>query len=389
MNPLRLSTITILIATALMLASCVNDVPVLETETLANIMQINEDGFGTMGNKYAWSMAEFGDNELFVGTNNFDMNWAGTVDDADQALNWTGCEIWRYDGTSWTKVVTDGLKNPNNLGIRSLKVINGCLYGATMNLNNGMELWRSCDGTNWETLVTEGFGNILNYSARGIAYYKGYIYVGVLNAFQGTQIWRSADGLQWDQVAKAGISDPRNQWFSNFEEFDGWLYMGTSNCNGMQLYRTNDGINYERIFKDGLGIKENTHVMTLYTFNNKLFIGTMNRANGCYLYDSKDGINFEVKLENGFTSNINSYLWALQEYNGRLYAGTFNEYSLLFGNFHLYSSADGDEWVVEDENALGFSLHYGIRTMAVFNDKLMIGTATAFKGCKVIEATAK
>ena len=50
---------------------------------------------------------------------------------------------------------------------------------------------------------------------------------------------------------------------------------------------------------------------------------------------------------------------------------------------------DGDEWVIEDQSALGYPLNYGIRSMTVFDNKLIIGTSTAFGGCKVIEATAK
>ena len=366
-----------------------DSVPFLETETLTKIMQINEDGFGSSGNLYAWSMAVLGDSGLYVGTNNFSLNQPESSGDGSPASGWKGCEIWRYNGAVWDRVVEKGLGNPSNLGVRALKEINGCLYGATLNISTGMEIWRSCDGTNWEALVDDGFGSIFNYAARAITFFKGYIYVGVTNLFEGTQIWRSTDGLQWDLVEEAHPSDPGNQWFSNFAEFNGWLYLGTSNPQGMQLYRTDDGSNYERIFEAGLGLPANTHAMTLYTFNNKLFVGTMNRAHGCYLYVSEDGINFEPRIKNGLASPKNSYIWSLQEYNGRIYAGTFYEANLFFGNFHLYSSADGDEWIIENTNALGFPQHYGIRTMAVFNDKLIMGTAAALSGCKVIEAAAK
>jgi len=378
-------SITAILAMAiLILPSCGN--PVTETITLQDIHQINETAFGRPGNKYAWSMATLNDTALFVGTNNFDLLNEAPPDDPTL---WKGCEIWRYDGATWTPVVEEGLNDRNNLGVRDLKELNGCLYATTMNLTNGMELWRSCNGTDWETLVNNGFGLVANNSGRGLAYYKGHLYVGTINPSLGAQIWRSTDGTAWDQVASGGISDSDNTWISDLIEYNGWLYAGTANSLGMQLYRTDDGVNYERIFEGGAGVPQNTHAMVLYEFNNKLFISTMNLQLGFYLYMSDNGINFTAVLQNGFTHPKNNYIWSLQEYNGRLYAGSFYNDYLFFGHFQLYSSADGIDWIVENTNALGYTFNYGLRSMDVFDNKLIMGTTSFFSGCRVIEATAK
>merc|ERR1712019_218022 len=71
-----------------------------------------------------------------------------------------------------------------------------------------------------------------------------------------------------------------------------------------------------------------------------------------------------------------------------LYVGTFQS----FGEFELFSAVDPAlDLITETDDAFGFDNHFGIRTMAVFDGKLMIGSATARNGeaCKVFEASAR
>ena len=74
----------------------------------------------------ASSMAVFGGN-LYVGT----------------ATLTVGCEVWRYDGTSWTQVVGQspagttgtgpGFGDPNNIAVESMAVYGTMLYAGTSN----------------------------------------------------------------------------------------------------------------------------------------------------------------------------------------------------------------------------------------------------------------
>ena len=74
--------------------------------------KVNDDGFGDLGNKYAWSMKKFNGN-LYVGT----INLRG------------GCEIWRTsNGIKWTKVVGNGFDDKNNIGARIMTVFQNNLY---------------------------------------------------------------------------------------------------------------------------------------------------------------------------------------------------------------------------------------------------------------------
>ncbi len=364
-----------------------------ETETLSNITQINDDGFGTPANKYAFSIAVYKDS-LYVGTLNIKrMPGMARFFSATSATRATeGAEIWRYDGDgTWTQVVKAGLGNYNNFGVRKMFAAGDCLYGVTANHDDGMEVWRTCDGDDWEIVADRGFGDSMNTSGRGLGSFKGYIYVGVENRKNGAQLWRSADGLEWEKVADKGVSDSGNFWLSDFAEFKGALYMGTLNIRGMQAYRTRDGVNLEKIFDSGLDKITNTAGMKLIVFNDRLYISTMDFLKGFDLYASEDGVNFQRVLQKGFTNKHYAYLWQMEEYNGRLYAGTYHHKATVLptGRFALLSSADGKNWIVEDDSAFGNPWYYGVRTMAVYDGRLIIGTASAKYGCKIFMARGK
>lgn len=126
--------------------------------------------------------------------------------------------------------------------------------------------------------------------------------------------------------------------------------------------------------------------MTLYVYNGKLYFGTMNFESGAGLYVSTDddGTMFEALFKDGNENRMNAYVWYLQEYNGRLYIGTFK----MFGEFDLYSTGRANRrFRVETTTGFESDGHYGIRSMALYQDKLMIGSATAKldHACKIFQ----
>jgi hypothetical protein len=365
----------------------------VETDTLTGIEQINENGFGTEANKYSFSMAVF-DDSLYVGTLNV-KKMPGMVNffaATSTKRSSNGAEIWRYDkdGT-WTNVVKKGLTNPENFGVRKMVTIGDYVYGVTVNHDSGMEVWRSANGNDWEAVVTGGFGNVKNTSGRGLGEFNGHIYVGVENRKQGAEVYRSVDGTNWECVVKGGLGDKRNDWFSDFAVFKGQLYSGTLNITGgAQVVRTSDGVNFEKVAENGFDKKTNTAAMKLIVFKDKLYVTTMDFLKGYDLYVTSDGTNWKKVHEKGHTNRHNAYLWQLEEYNGRLYAGTYyHKLPWPSGAFMLYSTADGENWTVENDNGFGNPFHYGVRSMAVYDGKLIIGSASPRYGTKVFSASAK
>ncbi len=381
----------VLIAASLALNSRADDP--LSTATLTDVRLINEEGFGDPSNKYAFSMASF-KGDLYVGTLNVKSLpgmfsfFAGTS--GKRTTN--GAEIWRREGDGWTRVVDGGLDNPRNMGVRKLYAAGDYLYGVTNNHDDGMEVWRTRDGDDWEAVATGGFGDKDNTSGRGLGWYKGMVYVGLENRSEGAGIWTSADGENWEKAADKGLGDKGNVWVSDFTEFKGRLYMGTLNIlGGFQLFYTADGLSFVKVMEKGAAKKTNTAAMKLIAFKGRLYVSTMDFFRGFDLYVSDDGENFERVLEKGYTSRHNAYLWQMEEYNGRLYAGTYShsDFTLPRGRFVLYSTEDGEKWTVETDDAFGSAFHYGVRSMAVHDGKLIIGTASPRRGCRVFEARAK
>jgi len=381
--------VSVLFVVALSLAAAAG---AIETRTLANIVQINEDGFGSHANKYAFSMAEY-EGSLYVGTLNIKRMpgmvrfFSGT--NAKRAT--TGAEIWSYDGHEWTREVDEGLESYLNLGVRKMITAKGCLWAVTANHNEGMEVWRTCGRDNWEVTARGGFGDQDNTSGRGMGEFKGYIYIGTENRAKGAQLWRSKDGVEWEKLIDSGATDKTNWWFSDFVAFKDQLYTGTLNPTGMQLFRTSDGVNFEQVFKGGLEKFTNTAAMKLYVWNGRLWLSTMDFFQGFDLYASEDGLNFERVLKRGHEKHTYAYLWQIEAYNGRLYGGTYQHFGILppFGRFAIFSTDDGENWITETDNAFGNRWYYGVRSTAVWDGKLVIGTASARYGCKIFTAEGK
>jgi hypothetical protein len=61
--------------------------------------QHEKDGFGSKWNKYVWSMIVTSDNKLWIGTLNMQIRMLGE--------DTKGCEVWCYNGSSWTPIVKD------------------------------------------------------------------------------------------------------------------------------------------------------------------------------------------------------------------------------------------------------------------------------------------
>ena len=101
--------------------------------------------------------------------------------------------------------------------------------------------------------------------------------------------------------------------------------------------------------------------------------------------------DWELVVTRGFTDRLNSYAWNAIVYpadddggeiaGSRLYIGTFN----LFRGFTLYSITADEEWAVEVgpgstvRNGIWTPLNYGVRTLEIWEGKLIIGCAGMFK----------
>lgn len=350
------------------------------------LMQINPDGWGDPQQIYPWSMVEF-DEFLFVGTGHRDAFVPGRELGAST--------VQRYDGTEWVEVGADGFGDPNNDGVRSLTTFDGQIYAATFNKNEGAEIWRSTDGENWEIVVDNGFGDPSAFTIRGMTEYDGFIYAGVQKRIGGRgEIWRSEDGENWDIVYEATFFSGDTS-FHAFEEFDGYLYTVTRNPGliapgggGAQVYRTLDGETWEQVVggrgnseEAGFGNSNNGTILHIQAFNGELYMSTLNLTDGFGLYKTSDGLNYEQVGEFGFGDPTAVYGWRMEVYEGALYLGVANrgegEGAELYRTFNgeTFEELVGDEGTLAGHGYDSPDVHWGTRTLAVYDDKLYAGVS--------------
>lgn len=380
----------------------------VETETLT-VKKIISDGFGNCHNMYAWTMETFKD-KLYVGTLNIVGKSLGmNLFLFGLPILTTGGEIHQgtraEDGTwTWKKVVDKGLSCKRHYGFRKFLTIGDYLYGVSANHSDGFIVVRSSDGENWDAVNEPGFGNKKNLSGRGMALFQGYLFVGVENRSEGAEIWRHkvdddgalSVGEEWEKVVTDGIGSTCNTWFSDFFEYNGQLYTGTLNkAEGSQLWRSADGVNWVLVYSGGNEVFNDQAIMKLAEFQGRLYVGTMNYQEGASLLVSttndtnSTADEFEYIYKGGNGNSNNFYTWYMIEFEGLFYIGTFNGYGRE--EFDLYSSTDplNTGLTVETLNAFCNKNIYGIRSMVIFQGKLIIGSASNNKPAMIFEATGK
>jgi len=109
-----------------------------------------KSGFGDLQNTYLWSVTS--DEEyLYVGTSHPDST--DVTFTRNGLFDWSFCmdktkghgQIWRYDGKNWMCLVGKGIahefEDEYNVGFRELTIYKDILFGSTMNVNTGVEVW--------------------------------------------------------------------------------------------------------------------------------------------------------------------------------------------------------------------------------------------------------
>jgi hypothetical protein len=260
-------------------------------------------GFGSATNPDAYAMAVY-DGNLYVGTRN----------------GFTGCEVWSFNGTSWTQVVGQsppgtpgtgpGFGNAANESIESLAAFGSDLYAGTRNLN-GCEVW-DFNGSTWTQLVGtqpgaisgSGFGNAANISCKSLAAYAGELYAGTDNGFAGCEVW-SLGVTGWTQVVGQsppgtpgtgpGFGDAANLTAQTLIVFSGHLYAGTRyGGGGCEVWRY-DGSSWVMLVggagatpnSAGFGNANNDTAWSAAVYDLGLYWGTLNTVSGCEVWSTK------------------------------------------------------------------------------------------------------
>ena len=263
-------------------------------------------GFGDPLNFMAFSMASA--DRLYVGTLNFD----------------TGCEVWAYNGQSWTRVGNAGLGGGMNYSIvGDMAVLDSKVYAAVSDLPGGTaapaRIFRYEGGTNWTQENNDGFDNPDNEVCRSLEVHDNRLYAGTGNYPEGCEIWRF-DGPtkhDWTRIANKGFGNIENVEARCLASYNGDLYAGINGDSGV-LYRYDGGTSWTRLFSaegDSLRVMEDYH--------GGLFLGFSDNSSLLEIW-KYDGTHFWKVSENGFGDVANIAVHSMEIYDNHLYCGVAN-----------------------------------------------------------------
>jgi hypothetical protein len=147
--------------------------------------------------------------------------------------NWTttGAEIWRTDGTTWTKMIENGFGDPNNDAVSALSVFNGFLYASLLN-DSTVQVWRSSNGAEWTQVVNGDIGSSDLHGISGLEVYNDRLYLVMQNDVTGLEVWQTLNGTNWEQIGFAGFGDSNNHlsyWGNAQTVFKDKLFISTNN----------------------------------------------------------------------------------------------------------------------------------------------------------------
>jgi hypothetical protein len=250
----------------------------------------------------------------------------------------TGCQVWSYSGGAWTQVNTDGFGSVHNVSAVSMAVYDGKLFVGTTDHVNGCQVWmynglgwQALVGPGG--LAGNGFGLPGNSSVSAMATFGGSLYLGTRN-FEGCQVWAyDGDALtQWVGPTptgggfQSGFGDADNIEISAMADgtaVNGVLYLGTRNATlGCQLWDFTGAVFTERmgplagLGPGGLGAgfgygtaNSAVSAMATYDYGDMLLLGTDAGVGGCqvWTYDPMEFDPFEERVGPGAPTGVEPF----------------------------------------------------------------------------------
>jgi hypothetical protein len=192
-------------------------------------LPVRVDGFGLVANRAVASLQSYG-SRLY----------AGTFRDST-LYNQPGELWWSEDLSTWHTATTPGFGDNFNVAIPSMTVFDGHLFAGTSQLNSalggtGCEVWR-WNGSIWQMVATNGFGSAQSTTAVRFIHYNGELLLGIDHP-TGGKLMRFNDLLDWDHLVTGGFGNPLNLAVVAGGVYGSSLYVGTYNpTQGCELHR--------------------------------------------------------------------------------------------------------------------------------------------------------
>lgn len=119
-------------------------------------------------------------------------------------------EVWKYDGSTWTRVAGDNLAwNTGYEMVQTMAVNNGKLYAGLGNHGGDAEVWEY-DGTTWTKAGGDAVGSswgatTIYERVNSLSSYKDDLYAGLGNSGGDAELWKYSGG-SWAKVGGDGVN---------------------------------------------------------------------------------------------------------------------------------------------------------------------------------------
>ena len=372
------------------------------SNTYEEVMSLTNDGT----NIYAGLGTSTGDAEVWkwngstwtkIGGDAVNSSWALSTYEGVQSLNYfsgnlyaglgTGTgdgEVWKWNGTAWSKIGGDGVNSSwaAAANVASLANDGTNLYAATGVAAGDGDVWK-WNGTTWTQIggdaVNSSWAASTYEQAQALYYQGGNLYVGLGTSTGDAEVWRWS-GSAWTRLAYSGTNFPAATYEAVYSiTGDGTnIYVGTGNSQNDGDVWKYTGSAWSQIGGDGLssGWTQGYVINTLAWYNSKLFADSTQASTGDVMY-SYNGTSWSREAGQYYNGSWGYYnLTAVQSmttYNGKLYAGLTSSSNGAASVFEF----DGSNWRLVGASGLNSGWTSGTNTsvnaMAGMGGNLYVG----------------
>lgn len=355
-----------------------------DTATDAEVWRWNGSSWTRIGGdgvNNSWSVA---DNIEYVSSLNFFGGnlYAGTAVTAGDG------DVWRWDGATWVKIGGDGVIGSWPAAtyelVSALSNDGTNLYAGLATSNGDGEVWR-WNGTAWTKIggdgINAGFSTNQGDGVYSMAFDSGQLYAGLFDPAADGTVW-SWNGTTWTRIGGGFVNA---SWgFSGFQSvessvtYDGRLYMGTGLATpGAAMVWEFNGTSWQII--GGQGVRGSwqadtyENVFTLQSYNGSLYAGIGTTANDAEVWRYNGSSWSQVggdSLNGGWPAGYEG-VYALTPFQGQLYAGLGNS-----ANDAEVWRYNGTTWTKVGGDSLnsGWTVNYEIvYSMTVLDGQLYAG----------------
>jgi hypothetical protein len=245
-------------------------------------------------------------------------------------------EVWKWDGTNWSQIgggatgINGSWVGGTYEGVYSLATDGTHIYAGLGNGTGDGEVWR-WDGSNWTKIGGDSInGGWTNY-AQGVYsldYFGGKLYAGLGYVANNAEVWEW-DGSSWTKIGGDSVN---GGWTTNFESVLGLTNDGTnlyagigSSANDAEVWKWN-GSTWTKIGGDSINGGWTTNyesVRTLKYFGGKLYAGLGDSASDAEVWEWDGSTWTKIggdSINGGWTTNYD-LIGALAWDGSNLYAG--------------------------------------------------------------------